>query len=99
MNVSCTLRARKKVDNNVLNEELGTHWYQRRCVPLITVSIDALADPVLHEELIDAAEAGGTKLRILPNHACATAAQHGSYNNLPIAETRPLLQRPRFGGW
>lgn len=40
----------------------------------------------------------GTMLRILPNHACATAAQHDRYHVLDggdaIAETWP-----RFGGW
>ena len=41
----------------------------------------------------------GTQLRILPNHACATAAQHGSYNVLSLEEGAPLLEWPRFGGW
>ncbi|ASJ76218.1 DSD1 family PLP-dependent enzyme [Granulosicoccus antarcticus] len=41
----------------------------------------------------------GTQLRLLPNHACATAAQHGFYNVLPIAEDAPLMEWPRFGGW
>lgn len=41
----------------------------------------------------------GTQLRILPNHACATAAQHGSYNVLTNDERAPLLVWPRFGGW
>jgi D-serine deaminase-like pyridoxal phosphate-dependent protein len=40
----------------------------------------------------------GTTLQILPNHACATAAQHDRYHVLEggdvIAETWP-----RFGGW
>ncbi len=40
----------------------------------------------------------GTLLRILPNHACATAAQHDAYhvieNNSEIAE-----RWPRFSGW
>lgn len=40
----------------------------------------------------------GTLLRILPNHACATAAQHGVYHVLP-ATGGPLLNWPRFGGW
>ncbi|QYX58660.1 alanine racemase [Roseovarius sp. SCSIO 43702] len=40
----------------------------------------------------------GTRLRILPNHACATAAQHTSYHVLP-AEGGPLMEWPRFGGW
>ena len=39
----------------------------------------------------------GTQLRILPNHACATAAQHDRYHVLAGG----LLdsQWPRFGGW
>lgn len=41
----------------------------------------------------------GTRLRILPNHACATAAQHSQYavidgDGLNIVETWP-----RIGGW
>ena len=40
----------------------------------------------------------GTRLRILPNHACATAAQHDRYEvvdgGIDIRETWP-----RFGGW
>lgn len=40
----------------------------------------------------------GTRLRILPNHACATAAQHGRYQVLPHAGG-PLQIWPRFGGW
>ena len=36
----------------------------RAGVPLITVSIGALADPALHDELTNAARAGGTKLRL-----------------------------------
>jgi D-serine deaminase-like pyridoxal phosphate-dependent protein len=39
----------------------------------------------------------GTRLRILPNHACATAAQFPHYDVLAIDGT---LQRwPRFYGW
>lgn len=40
----------------------------------------------------------GTRLRILPNHACATAAQHGSYHVLPAAGG-PIAEWSRFGGW
>jgi D-serine deaminase-like pyridoxal phosphate-dependent protein len=40
----------------------------------------------------------GTLLRILPNHACATAAQFGEY--LLIDQGRLLTERwARFGGW
>lgn len=38
----------------------------------------------------------GTRLRILPNHAYATSAQHGGYHVIPDA---PLVQWSRFGGW
>lgn len=40
----------------------------------------------------------GTRLRILPNHACATAAQHDRYNVLPL-DGGPMQIWPRFGGW
>ncbi|GAB4521679.1 MAG: DSD1 family PLP-dependent enzyme [Amphiplicatus sp.] len=40
----------------------------------------------------------GTFLRILPNHACATAAQHGSY--LVTGEDgRAFARWPRINGW
>ena len=39
----------------------------------------------------------GTLLRILPNHACATAAQHASYHLLDNGEISATW--PRFGGW
>ncbi|MEH2470904.1 D-serine deaminase-like pyridoxal phosphate-dependent protein [Nitrobacteraceae bacterium AZCC 2161] len=41
----------------------------------------------------------GAKVRILPNHACATAAQHESY--VLIEEGSNLVHGywPRFGGW
>ncbi len=40
----------------------------------------------------------GTRLRILPNHACATAAQHDRYTVLP-QDGGPLQTWHRFGGW
>jgi D-serine deaminase-like pyridoxal phosphate-dependent protein len=40
----------------------------------------------------------GTQLRILPNHACATAAQHARYAVLP-ADGGPMKTWDRFGGW
>ena len=40
----------------------------------------------------------GARLRILPNHACATAAQHDRYHVLP-AGGGDLIEWPRFGGW
>ncbi len=40
----------------------------------------------------------GTLLRVLPNHACATAAQHDSYH--VVNETSQVEARwPRFSGW
>jgi D-serine deaminase-like pyridoxal phosphate-dependent protein len=41
----------------------------------------------------------GTRLRILPNHACATAAQFAGYEVVPAADGAPLVQWERFGGW
>jgi D-serine deaminase-like pyridoxal phosphate-dependent protein len=40
----------------------------------------------------------GTRLRILPNHACATGAQHGSYHAVGVAG-EVLDTWPRFSGW
>ncbi|MBA2920622.1 alanine racemase [Sphingomonas sp. CGMCC 1.13658] len=40
----------------------------------------------------------GTMLRILPNHACATAAQHDRYHVLDGDDAIAALW-PRFGGW
>jgi D-serine deaminase-like pyridoxal phosphate-dependent protein len=40
----------------------------------------------------------GTRLRILPNHACATAAQYDAYQVLR-GGTEILEQWPRFNGW
>ncbi|WP_372782908.1 DSD1 family PLP-dependent enzyme [Phenylobacterium sp.] len=41
----------------------------------------------------------GARVRILPNHACATAAQHARYNL--VAGTDPAVRAvwDRFGGW
>jgi D-serine deaminase-like pyridoxal phosphate-dependent protein len=41
----------------------------------------------------------GTRLRILPNHACAMAAQHHEYNVIPTEPGAALKTWPRFGGW
>jgi D-serine deaminase-like pyridoxal phosphate-dependent protein len=41
----------------------------------------------------------GTKLRILPNHACATAAQHPSYHVIGRGENKVTAIWERFGGW
>lgn len=41
----------------------------------------------------------GERVRILPNHACATAAQHGAYNVVRGADPTVRAQWERFGGW
>lgn len=53
---------------------------------------DGRVDPGLHERL-----PVGTRLRILPNHACATAAQFGHYEVL--REDGSLARWLRFNGW
>ena len=40
----------------------------------------------------------GTLLRILPNHACATAAQHDRYHVVD-GDTQVTAVWPRFSGW
>ena len=39
----------------------------------------------------------GTRLRVLPNHACATGAQHGCYQALK--DDGRVFEWPRFYGW
>ena len=39
----------------------------------------------------------GTLLRVLPNHACATAAQHNEYH--VIRAGAPVTTWERFSGW
>jgi D-serine deaminase-like pyridoxal phosphate-dependent protein len=41
----------------------------------------------------------GTKLRILPNHACATGAQFDGYEVMRAQAGAPLAHWPRFRGW
>jgi len=41
----------------------------------------------------------GTRLRILPSHACATAAQHGSYHVIGVGGNEVTAEWPRFTGW
>lgn len=41
----------------------------------------------------------GTLVRLLPNHACATAAQHDRYHLLSENGKRITAVWPRFGGW
>jgi D-serine deaminase-like pyridoxal phosphate-dependent protein len=67
----------------------------------------ASARPIGHGVLQWRGEAGvditerfpvGSSLRILPNHACATAAQHGQYHVIPQnGGDGPVW--PRFSGW
>jgi D-serine deaminase-like pyridoxal phosphate-dependent protein len=40
----------------------------------------------------------GTQVRILPNHACSTAAQYGNYQVLG-AGGEITASWPRFSGW
>lgn len=41
----------------------------------------------------------GTRIRILPNHACATAAQHDAYQVVCSDDDAIKAVWPRFGGW
>jgi D-serine deaminase-like pyridoxal phosphate-dependent protein len=41
----------------------------------------------------------GDRVRILPNHACATAAQHRAYHVVRGAGDRVEAEWSRFGGW
>jgi D-serine deaminase-like pyridoxal phosphate-dependent protein len=41
----------------------------------------------------------GDRVRILPNHACATGAQHRSYHVVRGASDEVEAEWPRFGGW
>lgn len=41
----------------------------------------------------------GTRLRILPNHACSTAAQHDAYHVVHGASAAVEAIWPRFSGW
>jgi D-serine deaminase-like pyridoxal phosphate-dependent protein len=41
----------------------------------------------------------GTRLRILPNHACATGAQHDRYHVVKTGSRKVEAVWPRFGGW
>ena len=41
----------------------------------------------------------GTRLRILPNHACATAAAFEAYNVIPQNAAAPMVVWSRFNGW
>jgi len=41
----------------------------------------------------------GDRVRILPNHACATGAQHRAYHVVRGASDKVEAEWPRFGGW
>jgi D-serine deaminase-like pyridoxal phosphate-dependent protein len=41
----------------------------------------------------------GERVRILPNHACATSAQHHSYHVVRGGSDQVEAEWPRFGGW
>ena len=41
----------------------------------------------------------GERVRILPNHACSTGAQHSSYHVVRGASEAVEAKWPRFGGW
>ncbi len=41
----------------------------------------------------------GDRVRVLPNHACATGAQHGSYRVVRGGSALVVAEWPRFGGW
>lgn len=41
----------------------------------------------------------GARLRVLPNHACSTAAQFDAYAFLPASADAPLATWRRFRGW
>lgn len=41
----------------------------------------------------------GRRLRILPNHACSTSAQHSQYNVTKINGDASIMLWPRFNGW
>jgi D-serine deaminase-like pyridoxal phosphate-dependent protein len=41
----------------------------------------------------------GTRLRILPNHACATGAQHGAFNVIETGDGAIQAAWPRMRGW
>lgn len=41
----------------------------------------------------------GDRVRILPNHACATGAQHRAYHVVRGSDAKVEAEWPRFGGW
>lgn len=57
------------------------------------VTVRPGADAVLPELAV------GDRIRVLPNHACATAAQHGAYHVVRGDSHVVEAAWPRFGGW
>ncbi|TVV69497.1 DSD1 family PLP-dependent enzyme, partial [Sphingomonas solaris] len=41
----------------------------------------------------------GDRVRILPNHACSTGAQHSAYHVVRGGSPVVEAEWPRFGGW
>jgi D-serine deaminase-like pyridoxal phosphate-dependent protein len=41
----------------------------------------------------------GARVRILPNHACATSAQHDRYHVVAASSRAVEAVWPRFNGW
>lgn len=41
----------------------------------------------------------GDRVRVLPNHACSTGAQHGAYHVVHGDDPAIVATWPRFGGW
>jgi D-serine deaminase-like pyridoxal phosphate-dependent protein len=58
----------------------------------IVSRLDGAADTTLRERF-----PLGSRLRVLPNHACATGAQFDRYHLL--GEDGSVAVWPRFGGW
>jgi large subunit ribosomal protein L5 len=71
--------------------ELGAITGQK---PLITKAKKAIASFKLRQGMPI-----GTKVRILPNHACATASQHELYNVVSAGSDAIEAQWPRMRGW
>lgn len=77
------------VEGNVIPDLIVTQTNQEHGI----VAVRPGSDAVLPDLPV------GTRLRILANHACATAAQFASYEVVPGAEDAPLVRWERFGGW
>ena len=69
---------------------------RRQGLRMVEALLFASAEPVSAEDLA-ARLPLGTRLRILPNHACATGAQHPVYQALDADGS--VMAWPRFHGW